>query len=120
MTDNKKRFAKLNRYAIQISFYLPIPAAMFVQSNFALLILALPIIFLACYIGACTMREEYQRAKQLLQQFIGTIAVVYTFAAIHHSSSAVTSTIYMVIAAAATLCWLYRMVKNYQVSRRGK
>lgn len=117
---NSKNHAFIKPFKLKINllFYLPLLIAMSINTPYALMILALPVVSVACYIGALTRIEQYQQVKQLIRQFILTISLVYALASQHPASGDIARQVYVLIAYIALCVWLYRFVKDDLMYRR--
>lgn len=92
--------------------YLALPLGAAVSNAYGLMILALPIVFIACYIFSLTRCGEYQLALNMTPHFTLSIAMVYGIAAIHPATAEIHSKIYIGIATIAFCYWLYCFVRD--------
>lgn len=93
--------------------YIALPIGMVVSNAYGLMILALPIVFMACYICSLTLCGAYQQALAMIPQFAFCIALVYCLASIHPATGAFHNKFYMGIAVIAFCYWLYYFVRDF-------
>lgn len=110
MSNKRKKGLRQLLPEPEFLFYLPLPIAMTISSSYAFMLMALPIIFLACYIATLTLHKDYQRALTLIPQFIFAIFIVYLLAALHPATDIFAFKLYLIIAGLAFGCWCYRFI----------
>lgn len=93
--------------------YIALPIGMAVSNPYGLMILALPIVFMACYIYSLTRCGVYEQALAMIPQFAFGIALVYGLAAMHPATGEFHNKFFIGIAIIAFCYWLYYFVRDF-------